>query len=933
MVDVSSRELEVLKFWKKDKTFQKSLVGKKKSFVFYDGPPFATGLPHYGHLLASTIKDTIPRFWTMKGYKVERVWGWDCHGLPVENIAEKKLGFKSKKDIERYGVDKFCESCRKMVLGYANEWKNTIERLGRWVEFDKSYKTMDNKYMESVWWAFKEIWKKGLIYEGRKVLLYCPRCETPLANAEIAMDNSYKNIKEESVVVKFKIKNKDEFLLAWTTTPWTLVGNAALAVNPGAKYVKIKNKGEVYILATERLNELTGEYKILSEFKGSDLEDTEYEPLYNIPTEKRGYYVISGGDGVSTIDGTGIVHMAAYGEFDYEMIKKYDLPLIEHIGKEGKLNLGPRKWIGKWFKDVDKEVIEDLESRNLLYKKEKHLHSYPFCYRCNTPLFYALLPSWFIDIQKMKKLLLKNNEKINWFPHYLKEGRFRKNLESAPDWNISRNRYWASVIPIWKCDCGEIKVIGSVAELKKEAINLPPKLDLHKHMMDKVRLKCKCGKSMSRVSEVMDCWFESGSMPFAQVHYPMENKKWFENNFPGDFVSEYIAQTRTWFYYSLVVSSLVFGKPPFLNVLTTGNILAEDGEKMSKSKGNFPDPMKMIEKFGADALRFYFLDSPVMKSEDVRFSEKGVEEIYKKVLLLLYNVSNFYSMNSDIRSAKIVRSKNILDEWIISRLNELNRDVEKSLNEYDSVNATRHIRKFIEDLSTWYLRRSRDRFNSDEAGEAKKVLEIVLEKTCRVLAPVLPFSTESIYLKMYKRSVHLQSWPKVETNKINDKLNKEMDLARELVSLALKERDRNGISVRQPLLKISVYGIKLSNKLEKIILDELNIKKIVWKKEKTSEIKVELDTKITPELEAEGFAREIARRVQAERKNMGLKKENPIELYINADSEMAKKLKNQLEFIRERTNSKKIEFTDDKNGFAEFKIKNHEFGIKICRLN
>src|SRR3989344_3751592 len=607
MTSANDIELEILDFWKRDKTFEKSLKGKKKQYVFYDGPPFATGLPHYGHLLASTIKDTIPRFWTMRGYKVERVWGWDCHGLPIENIVEKKLGFKSKKDIETMGVDKFCDECEKTVLGYVNDWKGFVERLGRWVDFENSYKTMDVNYMESVWWAFKDIWKKGLIYEGRRVLMYCPRCETPLANAEIAMDNSYREVTEQSVVVKFKVKNKNEYFLAWTTTPWTLIGNVALAVKSDAQYVRLRNNNEVYILVADRVSELNGEHTVLDTFKGKDLAGIEYEPLYFIKTDKNGHYIIDDNEGVTTTDGTGIVHMAAYGEFDYSMIKKYDLPLIEHIGLDGKLKEGPKEWIGGWFKKLDKEIINDLTKRNLLYKTESHKHSYPFCYRCETPLFYAPLPSLFINIQKIKKDLLKNNEKINWYPEHLKEGRFKNNILSAPDWNISRNRYWASVIPIWKCSCGRSKVIGSIEELRKEAINFPKKIDLHKPTMDKVKLSCSCGKEMSRVPEVLDCWFESGAMPFAQVHYPFEKKDWFNHNFPGDFIAEYIAQTRTWFYYMLSISTLIFNKNSFKNVVTTGNILAKDGQKMSKSKNNYPDPMLLISKYGADSLRFYLL--------------------------------------------------------------------------------------------------------------------------------------------------------------------------------------------------------------------------------------------------------------------------------------------------------------------------------------
>lgn len=930
-MNIGEKELQILEFWKNNKTFEKSLEGKDKNYVFYDGPPFATGLPHYGHLLASTIKDTIPRYWTMKGYKVDRIWGWDCHGLPIEAIAEKQLKLKSKKDIEEMGVDKFCNFCGDMVLKYASEWKKTIERLGRWVEFDNAYKTMDNSYMESVWWAFKQIWEKGLIYEGRRVLMYCPRCETPLANAEIAMDNSYKDVTEDSVIAKFKLKDKGEYFLAWTTTPWTLVGNVALAVNPKADYVKVENKGKHYILAMERVSELVGEHKILSYFKGVDLEGLEYEPLYgvDIDAKKKGHYVISGGEEVTTTDGTGIVHMAAYGEFDYEMIKKHDLPVVDHIGNDGKLREGPEKWKGKWFKDLDKDVIEDLEERDLLYVARKYTHSYPFCYRCATPLFYAPLPSWFVNIQKVKDNILKNNEGMNWYPDHLKHGRFKNNVEKAPDWNISRNRYWASVIPVWKCECGECKVIGSIEELRREGIDVPEELDLHKHVVDKIKLKCDCGKEMNRVPEVLDCWFESGSMPFAQMHYPFENKEKFEENFPGDFVAEYIAQTRTWFYYSLAVSTMLFDKPPFKNVSTTGTILAENGDKMSKSLGNFPDPQIIIDKYGADALRFYLLSSSVMDAEDANFSEKSVDEVYKKVLLLLYNVNKFYEINSEGELSES-KSDNVLDLWISSRLNELKLEVTKNLDNYNTVRACRAVVSFVDDLSTWYVRRSRDRFNGENAGVARNCLRNVLIETVKVLAPLLPFASDSIYQKVIGegKSVHLEEWPKVDEKKIDLELHEEMSKTRQIVSMAMRERDRAGVGVRQALAELEVKGMQVEENFVEIVKEEVNVRNVKFVD--GEEVAVKLDLELTPELEAEGFSREIARRVQAERKKKGLQKSDSIELELYVESDLQERLKEYLEFIKERTGSKNLDFVDDKNDkMIEFEVKGKDFAISF----
>ncbi len=925
MVSTNESELEILEFWRKNKIFEKSLKGKKKNYVFYDGPPFATGLPHHGHLLASTIKDTIPRFWTMKGYKVERVWGWDCHGLPIENIVEKKLGLKSKKEIEVMGVEKFCEECEKTVTHYVHDWKSFIERLGRWVDFDNAYKTMDLGYMESVWWAFKEIWNKGLIYEGRRVLMYCPRCETPLSNAEIAMDNSYREVTEPSVIAKFKLIGKDEYLLAWTTTPWTLIGNVALAVKSDAEYVKVKNNNEIYILVSDRLSELNGEYKILESFKGKSLSGLHYEPLYKLSSEKNAYQVIDDSEGVTTTDGTGIVHMAAYGEFDYAMIKKFNLPLIEHVGHDGKLHQGPKEWMGKWFKNLDKEVISELSKRNLTYKVQNNKHSYPFCCRCETPLFYSPLPSYFINIQKVKEKILKNNEKINWYPDHLKEGRFKNNVLNAPDWNISRNRYWASAIPIWKCSCGEKKVIGSIQELKENALNFPKKIDLHKPTMDKVKLKCKCGKEMSRIPEVLDCWFDSGAMSFAQVHYPFEKKEWFDQNFPGDFVAEYIAQTRTWFYYMLSLSTILFNKEPFKNVVTTGTILAGDGEKMSKSKGNFSDPMKIIEKYGSDALRFYLLSNPIMAAEDLKFSEKGVEDIHKKVILILTNSLNFYILNSSGKKADL-KNKTLLDEWILSRLAETGYEINNFMNKYDTISTAKEITKFVDDLSTWYVRRSRERFNDGDADVARAVLKMVLHDFSIIIAPMLPFISEKIYLAVQgkKESVHLEEWLSFSKKEINLKVQEKMINVRRVASEALMLRDKEKIAVRQPLQSIT-SNFKFDGESKEIIMEELNVKQVIF----DSKVKdLILDTKLTPELEAEGFAREIARKIQAERKARDMKKEERIELKLFVSDKLKAAVVTHQEFIRERVGATKLDFVDGKlKNMIFFDLKTENVGF------
>ena len=723
-MDVNKQEKEILKFWKKDKTFLKSLkkTEKGKPYVFYDGPPFATGLPHYGHILASVLKDAIPRFQTMNGRYVRRVWGWDCHGLPVESIAEAALGIKQKKEIEKMGVQKFNEFCRKNVLTYVSEWEKVVERIARWTDFKGSYKTMDNGYIESVWWAFKKVYEKGLMYEGEKILMYCSRCETPLSKSEIAMDNSYQTVKEDTITVKFKLKNEKAFMLAWTTTPWTLPSNLALTVNPEMDYVYAEDKSDktVYILGKETVGRYfknRNDFKRLKTVKGSELVGKKYEPLFPYFNNLKDSFRVIPGNFVTAEEGTGIVHTApAFGEEDYEVCKKNKIDFIQPVTESGKFTKEIKDFVGMNIFESNPKIIEFLKKQEKIIKVEKKEHEYPFCYRCGTPLMYRAIPSLFIDIQKVKKKILGLNKEINWYPSFLKEGRFQKSVEMAPDWNITRNRFWASAIPIWKCSkgCGKQKVIGSIKELKENAIKLPKgKVDLHKHYLDKVKLKCDCGKSMDRVPEVLDCWFESGAMPFAQFHYPFENKELFEKNFPADFVVEYVGQIRTWFYYMLVISTILFEDSPFKNVWTTGTILAEDGSKMSKSKKNFPDPAEIFSKFGVDALRFYLMSSPVMNASDFNFSEKGVEEIYKRVILLFYNTNNFHGLNEKGEKS-IDTSKEVTDRWIISRLNETGLKVTEFLENYNTVKACNEIRLFIEDLSTWYVRLHRDRLSEEK---------------------------------------------------------------------------------------------------------------------------------------------------------------------------------------------------------------------------
>ncbi|HUS50810.1 MAG TPA: isoleucine--tRNA ligase, partial [Candidatus Paceibacterota bacterium] len=839
VLEFIQKEKEILKFWEKNKIFEKSIEQrpKDKSYVFYDGPPFATGLPHYGHILASLIKDVVPRYWTMKGFRVERRWGWDCHGLPVENLVEQELGLKNKKDIEKIGIEKFNEACRNSVLRYVDEWKKVIPRIGRWVNMDNAYKTMDFDYMESIWWAFKQLWNKELVYKDYKSMHICPRCGTTLSNFEVTQ--GYKNVEDLSVTVKFKLKEKkDTFILAWTTTPWTLPGNVALAIGKDINYVKIQIKNEFYLLAKDRLEVIKDKYKIIEEINGTDLVGLEYEPLFDYFSKKddlenkENGWKIYDADFVSIEEGTGIVHIApAFGEDDLKLGQLKKLPFVQHVDESGCFINEVTEWAGEEVKPknniskIDSEIIILLEQKNRLFSKEKIIHSYPFCWRCDTPLLNYATSSWFVKVTSIKDKIIKNNEKINWVPEHIKHGRFGKWLEDIRDWSISRSRYWGTPLPIWECSstkddnvgsCHNIKVVGSVEELE-ELSNKKIK-DLHRPYIDEVSFKCeKCGGLMKRIPEVFDCWFESGLMPYAQAHYPFENKESFEKNFPAQFVAEGIDQTRGWFYTLMVLSTALFDKPAFLNNIVNGIILTEDGQKMSKRLKNYPEPMKVIDKYGADAMRFYLLTSPAIKADDLRFSENGVNETLKKVLMILWNVYTFYKLYAEEENEKLdINSvNNILDKWILSRLNSLNKEVSKGMNEYDLLKATRPIEKFISDLSTWYLRRSRERFKSNEKKkEVSRVLKYVLFNSSKILAPFIPFFSEQIYqnLKNEKdlESVHLCDYPEVNEVLINKTLEQEMEEIREIASMVLAERAQVGIKVRQPLneLKIKDYKLK-----------------------------------------------------------------------------------------------------------------------------
>ncbi len=948
-------ELKVLEHWDSARVFERSLeqTNKGTPFVFYDGPPFATGLPHYGHILGSTIKDAVGRYQTMRGRYVHRRWGWDCHGLPIENIVEKKLGISGKKQIEQLGVDRFNAECRASVLAFADEWGKTVRRMGRWVDFEGSYKTMDTDYMESVWWGLKQLWNRGLVYEDRKVLLYCSRCETPISNFEVAMDNSYRDVVDESVYSKFRllpnqrigndVTGTNTYFLAWTTTPWTLPGNVTLNLSPTLRYVVAEKDGERLIVAKDRTAVLGEGFEVVGEYGARDFEGLEYEPPFPgvVPQNGRAFRVYAA-DFVTEGDGTGVVHNAAmYGEEDYELAKEKDLPRVEMLDQKGEYrDHAPAHLRGVFFKDAERAVIEDLKNAGLLFRQEPHRHSYPHCYRCGTPLFYSALPAWFINIQQLKPQLQKANEDVSWYPAHLKNGRFGKSVEQAPDWNISRNRYWATPLPFWRSadpSHPEVMCIGSVEELRKVSTNFREvypdvpesgpipvevlkKMDLHRPYIDRLAVKGSRGQDMVRVPEVVDCWVESASMPFSEIHYPFEHGEDFERRYPADFVAEYIAQTRAWFYVSHVVGTALFGRAPFRSVVTTGTVLAEDGSKMSKSKGNYPDPWTVMERYGVDAIRFYLLGSPVMSADDLSFSEKGVQDVQRKVSMLLYNVHSFFrTYERGQVSGEQPESDDPLDRWLLARLAQLRGGATDSFDRYDTPRYCREVTGFVDDLSTWYLRRSRDRMKAggEGAAAALKTLGYALVEAARVLAPVMPFLADYLYRDLTgKDSVHLAGWN--ESPAAPDvSVLEQMAAVRELASAGLAVRKEQNLPVRQPLARLSYRLSKnvgpLPPEFERLVLAELNVKKVdpsyapapasgsstVVPGARYVE-RIDVDAELSDELKAEGYAREVERLVQDMRKKAGLKVGEFVDLYYNTQDAGLERVLTQL-FDRDKT--------------------------------
>ena len=844
---VSENELKVLEQFKKNDTFNKSIENRKESenFVFYDGPATANGMPGIHHMLAKLLKDTVCKYKTMQGYRVLRKIGWDTHGLPVEVQVEKELGFEGKTDIEKYGIKEFNQKCRESVWKNEAAFKDFTEKMGQFIDLEHPYITYDNNYIETEWWILKEFFNKGLIYDGLKILPYCPRCGTGLASHEVAQ--GYKEISVNTVTVPFKLKDEDTYLLVWTTTPWTLLANVAACVNPNEEYVKCNSKGYNFIVAKKLANKVLGdEYEIVETYKGKDLEYKEYEQLIPILKVNKKAFYITCADYVTMEDGTGIVHIApAFGQDDYEVGLKYDLPVLNPVDEQGKYTSGP--WEGRFVLDTDLEIeiIKYLASNDKLFKKQKMEHNYPHCWRCGTPLLYYSKPSLYIKVTDFKDKIIEANKKVNWYPDYVGEKRFGNWLENMNDWAISRNRYWGTPIPLWRCSCGHNHMVGSRKELAELAIeDITEEIELHRPYVDDIHIKCsECGKPMTRVTDVMDCWFDSGSMPFAQYHYPFENKELFESQFPADFICEGIDQTRGWFYSLIVISTFLKGCAPYKNVLVNDLVLDKFGGKMHKSKGNSVSPFATIENYGADATRWYMLSaSPVWTP--LKFDEDGIKEVISKFFNTLKNTYTFFSMYAntdevDPRTFKVeYNDLEEIDKWLISKYNKLVKNVTNSMEEYDLNKSVKLISNFVsEDLSNWYIRRNRRRFWSSELDTSKKAVYQttyeILMGVCKLMAPMAPFISEEIYNKLTDKSVHLADYPKCDDSKINELIESRMDLIRDLISLGRNVREETKIKVRQPISEVLIdaKNEELISDLVTLIEEELNVKKVTFIKD------------------------------------------------------------------------------------------------------
>lgn len=889
-------EEEIIGYWKENQTFEKSVSQRdsKDTFRFYDGPPFVTGKPHYGHLLGSIIKDVIPRYQTMKGKHVDRVWGWDCHGLPIENKVEKLLGVNSKKEIETLGIDKFVSACKTYVHDVSSEWQWYIDKVGRWVDMEHSYRTMDKDYMESVIWVFKQLYEKNNVYKGKRVSLFCPRCESPISNFEIAMDNSYRDVTDPSVFLKFRVKGENQFFLAWTTTPWTLPSNFALAVSVDDTYVLVEQDNVQYILAKARMEDTLGHdgLRIIKEFKGSELVGKEYEPLYTYYDSTKADYKVYPADFVSMEDGTGIVHIApGFGEDDTELGKKYGLSMGESVDDTGTMDPKVTVAQGKYFKAADKLVLEDLVSRGLILKSTKITHSYPHCHRCGTALLYKSQIAWYINIQDIKSKLIETNKDINWVPSHFKDGRFKLGIESAPDWCISRSRYWGTPLPIWECECGERIVPGSIADI--ESLSGQKVNDLHRPDIDEIYLTCpKCDKKAKRVPEVLDVWIESASMPYAQVHYPFENVDKFKDSFPADFITEYTGQLRAWFYVTHVVSNLLMDSKAFKNVVVSGVIMGTDGHKMSKSLGNFPDPKDSLQKFGGDSLRLYLMGSSIALGQDIIVSEEDWANELKTTLMLLWNSYKYFvsyaSLENWEQKTEFAKEPGVLDRWILTRLDETVLMMDNYLSVYQIPKSVAMLKSFISDLSTWYIRRSRDRVGPSAPDQADKeaayiTMSTVFSVLFKAAAPIIPFISEYLYRHLTgEESVHLEDWPTVKNDKVIDKeLLAQMVQIRRICEMGNGERKNLGLPIKQALASITVKGefssLKEEKELLQLIKEELNVEEVFFAEGKEG---VSYDIVITADLKDKGLAREIIRSIQEARKLADCRLDEKIEIEL-----------------------------------------------------
>ena len=859
------REKETEKFWEDNHIFEKSMEDREgcPQYMFYDGPPTANGKPHIGHVLTRVIKDMIPRYRTMKGYEVPRKAGWDTHGLPVELEVEKALGLDGKDQIEKYGVEPFIKKCKESVWKYKGMWEDFSNTVGFWADMDDPYVTYHNTFIESEWWALKKIWDKGLLYKGFKIVPYCPRCGTPLSAQEVAQ--GYKDVKERSAIVRFKVKDEDAYILAWTTTPWTLPSNIALCVNPEEDYAKVKAAdGYTYYMAVALLDTVLGKlgdeengvkaYEVLETYKGQDLEYKEYEPLYQCAYDcaakqnKKAFYVTCD-TYVTLTDGTGVVHIApAFGEDDAKVGRKYDMPFVQLVDEKGEMGK-TTPFAGLFVKKADPEVLKDLDGRGLLFDAPKFEHSYPHCWRCDTPLIYYARESWFIKMTAVKDDLIANNNTINWIPESIGKGRFGDWLENVQDWGISRNRYWGTPLNIWECECGCQHSIGSIEELKSMSDNCPDEIELHRPYIDNVTIKCpKCGKEMHRVPEVIDCWFDSGSMPFAQYHYPFENQELFEKHFPADFISEAVDQTRGWFYSLLAISTLIFNKAPYKNVIVLGHVQDENGQKMSKSKGNAVDPFDALEKYGADAIRWYFYinSAPWLPN---RFHGKAVTEGQRKFMGTLWNTYAFFVLYANIDEFDATKyileyeKLSVMDKWLLSKLNSAIKAVDEDLANYKIPEAAKALQSFVDDMSNWYVRRSRERFwakgMEQDKINAYMTLYTALVEICKTAAPMIPFMTEDIYQNLVRsidanapESIHLCDFPKVNEAHIDKELEENMDRVLKLVVMGRACRNTANIKNRQPIGQMYVKAdFELSEFFDAIVADELNVKNVIFTQE------------------------------------------------------------------------------------------------------